>query len=88
MLIVNLTLPAGYELAEIPKNALVVLPNNGGRFQYNVSTTSLGVVQLTSRLSFANAVYPAEEYSNLRELYRQMLARQSEKLVIQKKTAN
>jgi hypothetical protein len=49
-----------------------------------VSTTSPGVVQLVSRLSFANAVYPAEEYANLRELYRLMLARHSEKLVIQK----
>jgi hypothetical protein len=84
MLIVNLTLPAGYELAEMPKPAVVDLPNSGGRFRYNVSTTSPGVVQLVSRLSFANAVYPAEEYANLRELYRLMLARHSEKLVIQK----
>ncbi|MBF9222224.1 DUF3857 domain-containing protein [Hymenobacter ruricola] len=84
-LLVTLTLPAGYELASVPKPAVVDLPDNGGRFLYNVASTAPGVVQLTSRLTLRKPVYAAEEYASLRELYGQLLAHQGEKLVIQKK---
>ncbi|WP_310397280.1 DUF3857 domain-containing protein [Hymenobacter sp.] len=82
---VTLTLPAGYELAETPKNAVISLPDNGGRFVYNVAATTPGVVQLTSRLTLRKPTYGAEEYVHLREFYRLMLEKQAEKLVIKKK---
>ncbi|MBF9236822.1 DUF3857 domain-containing protein [Hymenobacter sp. BT683] len=88
LLVLNLTLPAGYELAETPKPAAINLPHDTGRFRYTVGSPKPGVVQLTSRLTLSNAVYPAEEYANLRELYRLLLARQSEKLIIQKKAGS
>ncbi|HEX8656875.1 MAG TPA: DUF3857 domain-containing protein [Hymenobacter sp.] len=84
-IMVNLTLPAGYELAETPKAAIIDLPDEGGRFLYNVSTTSAGTVQLVSRLNLRKTMYEAKEYANLREFYRLMLAKQGEKLVIKKK---
>ncbi|MBF9143502.1 DUF3857 domain-containing protein [Hymenobacter properus] len=82
---VTLTLPAGYELAALPKPAVVDLPEQGGRFIYSVAAVSPGVVQLTSRLNLRKPVYAAAEYASLRELYSQLMARQAEKLVIQKK---
>ncbi|MDO7846669.1 DUF3857 domain-containing protein [Hymenobacter sp. M29] len=82
---VTLTLPAGYELASLPKPAVVDMPEQGGRFLYSVAATAPGVVQLTSRLSLRKPVYAAAEYASLRELYRQLMAHQAEKLVIQKK---
>ena len=85
ILMITLTLPAGYELAEVPASALVSLPNEGGRFVYSVSVAGPGRVQLTSRLSLRDTVYPADAYASLRELYRLLMARQSEKLIIQKK---
>ena len=85
ILLITLTLPAGYELAEVPKPALITLPNDRGRFVYDVRVAESGQVQLTSRLLLRDTVYPPEAYANLRELYRLVLARQSEKLIIQKK---
>ena len=82
---VTLTLPVGYELAEMPKTAVVDMPDNGGRFLYNVAVTTPGVVQITSRLSLRKAMYGADEYVHLREFYRLMLEKQGEKLVIKKK---
>jgi hypothetical protein len=41
-------------------------------------------VQIVSRLTLDKAVYTAQEYGALRELYRQMLAKQAEALVIKK----
>ena len=82
---ITLTLPAGYELAELPKPAVMELPDGGGRFLYSVAATAPGVVQLTSRLSLRKPSYAAAEYANLREFYRLMLEKQGEKLVIKKK---
>ena len=86
-LVINLTLPAGYELAAVPKPAVVDLPESGGRFMCSVAATP-GAVTLTSRLTLRNAVYSAEQYPNLRELYRLMLEKQGEKLIIQKKAGS
>ena len=84
MLLVTLTLPDGYELAETPKNAVIDLPDDGGRYLYSVANTG-PTVQLTSRLVLRKPVYAAEEYVHLREFYRLMLEKQAEKLVIKKK---
>ena len=84
-MLLTLTLPAGYELAEVPKPALITLPNDRGRFVYSVNVAAPGVVQLTSRLSLRDTVYPPAAYASLRELYRLLMVRQSEKLIIQKK---
>ena len=82
---ITLTLPAGYELAEMPKPAVVDLPDGGGRFLYSVAAGTPGTVQITSRLNLRKSRYAAAEYANLREFYRLMLEKQGEKLVIKKK---
>jgi len=82
---VTLTLPEGYELTELPKPAVIDLPDGGGRFLYSVAAGAPGTVQITSRLSLRKSVYAANEYVSLREFYRLMLEKQGEKLVIKKK---
>ena len=82
---VTLTLPTGYELAEMPKPAVIDLPEGGGRFMCTVTAGTPGVVQLMSRMSLRKPVYAAEEYVQLREFYRLMLEKQSERLIIKKK---
>ena len=81
----NITLPPGYETEELPKQAILDLPDSGGRFLY--SATSLnGTVQIVSRLNLRKPVYSAEEYANLREFYTRMLAKHAEQIVIKKKS--
>jgi len=79
----TLTLPAGYT-AELPAPASLALPDNGGRYAYVASSPAPGTVLLMSRLTLDKPVYSAQEYHALRELYRQMLAKQAEALVIKK----
>ncbi len=83
VIILTLTLPAGYT-AELPKQAVVDLPDHGGRYLYSASSPTPGTVQLVSRLTLTKAVYGAEQYANLREFYRLALAKQSEALVLKK----
>jgi transglutaminase-like putative cysteine protease len=83
IILLTLTLPPGYT-AELPKPANLLLPDNGGRYMYMASAPAPNTVQLTSRLTLDKPVYSPEEYHALRELYRQMLVRQAEALVIKK----
>jgi hypothetical protein len=79
----TLQLPAGYA-AELPKPATLVLPDGGGRYAYAATSPAPGTVVLMSRLTLSKPVYSAQEYQGLRELYRQLLAKQAEALVIKK----
>ena len=83
VILVTLTLPPGYA-AELPKPAVIELPNQGGRYVYMASTSAPGTVQLMSRLTLNKPVYGAEEYTVLREFYRLALAKQAEALVLKK----
>ncbi|MCB2379688.1 DUF3857 and transglutaminase domain-containing protein [Hymenobacter sp. BT635] len=82
----TITLPAGYQAEELPKPAVVELPDNGGRFTYTVQDTGQGTVQIASRMSLRKPMYSAEEYGFLREFYSRMLAKQAEQIVIKKKS--
>jgi hypothetical protein len=83
IVMLTLTLPPGY-VADLPQAANLLLPEQGGRYVYQASAPAPGTVQLTSRLTLDKPVYSADEYQALRELYRQLLAKQSEALVIRK----
>jgi len=83
--LLTLTLPTGYEPEELPKQAILDLPNNGGRFMYSATNVN-GTVQVMSRLNLRKPVYSAEEYASLREFYTRMLAKHAEQIVIKKKS--
>ncbi len=83
VIVLTLTLPTGYA-AELPKQAVIDLPNQGGRYLYSATSPTPGTVQLLSRLNLNKAVYGAEEYASLREFYRLAIAKQAEALVLKK----
>ncbi|WP_375437025.1 DUF3857 domain-containing protein [uncultured Hymenobacter sp.] len=84
-LIITLTLPAGYEVEELPKAAAIALPDNGGRFVFQAQPKG-ATIQLMSRLNLSRPVYSAEEYAGLREFYRLVVAKQTEQIVLKKKS--
>ncbi|MCC2547957.1 DUF3857 and transglutaminase domain-containing protein [Hymenobacter sp. BT175] len=84
-LMVTLTLPAGYVVEELPKPIALELPDNGGRFVYNIAPNQ-NTLQIVSRLNLRKAVYSAEEYASLREFYTRALAKQAEQIVLKKKS--
>ena len=83
VIMLTLTLPPGYT-AELPKPAVLELPDQGGRYMYAASSPTPGTVQLMSRLNLTKPMYGAEEYASLREFYRLALAKQAEALVLKK----
>ncbi len=80
------TIPAGYQVEDVPKPMQIVLPGNGGRFLFQVAANGQ-TVQATSRLSLKKPVYFAEEYPALRELFAQVVAKHAEQVVLKRETA-
>ncbi|TGD83039.1 DUF3857 domain-containing protein [Hymenobacter wooponensis] len=83
--LVTLTLPAGYTVQEMPASVALSLPNNGGRFLYQVSQTTPETVQLVTRLQLMKDEYTPSEYTSLRALHQQATAKCAEMLVVRRK---
>jgi hypothetical protein len=79
----KLTVPENYKIEEIPTSKILALPENAAKYLYNVSVNG-NVVSITSILSINKAMYVQDEYPNLREFYNQVVAKQSEQIVLKK----
>ncbi|MFC6996683.1 DUF3857 domain-containing protein [Rufibacter roseus] len=82
--IFNFTLPEGYEIEEMPKEVNLSLADNSVRFSYMAQMMD-GKLRVMSRLNINKEVFGPEEYASLRELYNQLVAKHSEKIVLRKK---
>jgi hypothetical protein len=80
---VKIKLPAGYVVDEMPAAKAFALPGNAAR--YTLSATLTGdVVNVTSMLVVNKPLYSSVEYVALREFFNQMVAKQTEQIVIKK----
>ncbi len=79
----NLTIPEGYEVVELPESMKSVLPDNGGVFYFickNIGTT----IQLNSKINLNRTKYTVEEYLQLKSLFDMIVAKQAEQIVLKK----
>jgi hypothetical protein len=80
----KVSIPEGFEVEELPKQKVVVLPENGGKFTY--SATQLGnIISFVSMVTLNRSTYTAEEYPYLKEFYDIVIAKQNEQIVFRKK---
>ena len=79
--IVNITLPANYELQDKPKDMSLGLPNAGGRYLLQSAITD-NVLSLNQMLQFNKAVYSSDEYHYLKELYSKIIQNQKTDLIL------
>lgn len=82
--LLNLRVPEGYEVDELPKQTKVVLPDGGGSFEYMIQVFD-DVVQMRTIIDIKRATFLPEEYNSIRELYTYILSKQSEQIVLKKK---
>jgi hypothetical protein len=80
----KITIPAGYVVDEVPQSKVLMLPGNGGKFMFNV--TQMGnSVSITNTVQINKTLFSSDEYPGLREFYNQIIAKQSEQIVLKKK---
>jgi hypothetical protein len=80
----TLEYPAEFEIANIPENVGLSLPNGGGRYVYSVSNTA-NKFSLNHALNIGRTVFTSTEYHYLKELFNRIIQIQNEDLIFKKK---
>lgn len=80
---ITINIPQGYEVESLPKSISLSLPDNMGTFKYLVSENN-NVINLRAMLSTNSAVVPSTYYDSLKEFYRQIVEKETEKIVLHK----
>ncbi len=79
----EMEVPKGYEIDELPKSVRVMYNENEGMFEYIVLKTKTSV-QLKCRLVFYKANFLAEDYASLRDFYGMIVKKEAEHFVFKK----
>lgn len=82
--VLNMEIPAGYEVEELPKSVMVKFNEGEGVFQYVIEKTATGI-QFRSRIKFNKTYFPPDEYESLRSFYDMIVKKQGEQIVLKKK---
>ena len=79
----NLTLPDGYVIAELPQNIAFKLPNEAGHFR-RLARVEGNNLQLTSQFVIRQPRFEPAEYQALREFYDRIVAAHAESIVLKR----
>ncbi|NID08730.1 DUF3857 domain-containing protein [Fibrivirga algicola] len=73
--------PEGFTVDELPKPLVLSLPNNGGRFTYQIQQKG-NQLDVVSRITIRKPVFGADEYMFLKEFYDKILLKHGEQVVL------
>lgn len=80
----NMEVPAGYMVDEMPKPTRVKLNDGDGMFEYLVSESN-GRIMLRSRIKIARTYFSPTDYENLRGFFDLVVKKHAENIVFKKK---
>ncbi|WP_437398938.1 transglutaminase domain-containing protein [Flagellimonas lutimaris] len=81
--IISINIPAGYVIESIPEPIAVALPENLGQFRFNISA-SHDVISARVETVLNSPLIPAHYYADLKEFYRHIIEKESEKIILSK----
>lgn len=79
----NLQIPNGYKVEELPQSKSFGLPGRSGSYIYQVTQTDK-MISLSTKFTLDKTMYLAEEYDALREFYNAIVAKEAEQIVLKK----
>jgi hypothetical protein len=79
----KITIPDGYTAEELPQSKIYSLPDNGGKYVYNMSVVGRQI-SIVSTLQINKSMFVQTEYDILRRFYDLIVAKQSEQIVLKK----
>jgi len=83
--VMNMEVPKGYEIDELPKQMIAKLDEEGATFfEYRISHSN-GFISFRTRVKIARAFFMPEEYQTLREFFNLIVSKHSEQIVFKKK---
>lgn len=82
-LIINLTIPDGYQVESLPTPIALNLPKNLGSFKYIISNEN-DQIKLVVSTDLNTSIIGAQDYPDLKEFYRLIVQKETEKVVLSK----
>ncbi len=83
--VMNLTLPEGYEIESLPKMTSAAVTSGGGNYFFATTPKSDGTVQFSASLNISKQKFTPADYPSLKELFDVMVKKRDELIVIRKK---
>jgi hypothetical protein len=80
---VTIELPANYKVEKAPKNEKLTLTNQDATFSFIFSQAD-ATIGFISKISINKSIFSSEEYFGLKELFKNIVRKQSEQVVIKK----
>ncbi len=80
----KITIPDGFKIESLPKSKGIILPENAGKFLYNISSTT-NTIQLTTQFIVTKSRFTISEYKLLKEMFDLILAKEDEQIVLRRK---
>ncbi|MEO5776817.1 MAG: DUF3857 domain-containing protein [Flavobacterium sp.] len=80
---ISLTIPDGYTVETLPQPKAIAMPDGLGSFKYLISNTG-NQIQLLYTLDINQAIIGAEYYSVLKDFFKEIVNKQTEKIVLKK----
>jgi uncharacterized protein YfkK (UPF0435 family) len=79
----NMEIPKGYKIDELPKSVRINLNENEGMFEYLI-TADANVIQMKCRVVLRKAIFSSEDYDSLRDFYAFIVKKEAEQIVFKK----
>jgi hypothetical protein len=84
LFVLQMDIPKGYEVEEVPKGARIKLNESDGTYDYGFLQDG-ETVQFRSRLVLKRTYFLPEDYQNLRDFFALVVKKQGEVVVFRKK---
>lgn len=78
-----INLPEGYEVEESPEPIQISLPDNGGKFIYNIKILD-GQLAIHYDFAINQTLFPSTNYGEIKKYYEVIVAKQAEQIVLKK----
>lgn len=80
---ITLDYPKEYQIDKVPKNEKIILPEESATFTFMFANEP-GKIVISSKILFKKSLYTPEEYHYLKELFKNIVRKQSEQIVLKK----
>jgi hypothetical protein len=82
-IIVSIQIPEGYTIESLPENVAIGMSEDLGTFIYSVKNQG-GKIQIVSDIKINTGIIPATYYAEIKEMFKQIVSKQTEKIVLSK----
>ncbi len=82
--ILNITIPEGYTVTSKPEDLRLALENNMGSFIFRILNPDTNTLQIMADFKINQAVIPVQAYGSIKELYKKIVEKETEKVVLSK----